>query len=222
MCLSKLPSCWRYWSFNKSQLVIVLAVWDTADLIPAAPGEGRVLAGFAEILFTLITWIRVLVYAAGRGRTFLCSGGHAGSAVSQGSVGMGVRTPGCNSRWPPACHHVLLCELRFAAYSSAPPPLKQEGLCDDLYDDCGVGCSESGCVGSSEFPNNWILAVVGGLASSSLCILLWAELSHFGSGTNLGRGRLTSSRRDGAVRFGLLPCVSFVTLGSVLFCKCFT
>lgn len=34
---------------------------------PAAPGEGRVLAGFAEILFTLITRIRVLVYAD-RGR----------------------------------------------------------------------------------------------------------------------------------------------------------
>lgn len=81
MCLSKLPSCQRYWGFNKSQLVIVLAVWDTAALIPAAPREGRVLAGFAEILFTLITRIRVLVYAVGGSRTFLCSGRHAGSAV---------------------------------------------------------------------------------------------------------------------------------------------
>ena len=34
------------------------------------------LAGFAEILFTLITRIRVLVYAVGGGRTSLCSGGH--------------------------------------------------------------------------------------------------------------------------------------------------
>lgn len=86
MCLSKLPSCQRYWGFNKSQLVIVLAVWDTAALIPAAPREGRVLAGFAEILFTLITQIRVLVYAVGGSRTFLCSGRHAGSAVLKSGV----------------------------------------------------------------------------------------------------------------------------------------
>lgn len=66
---------------------------------PVAPGEGRVLAGFAEILFTLITRIRVLVYAVRGGRTSLCSGGHSGSTVlKSGSAGMGVRTPDCISR----------------------------------------------------------------------------------------------------------------------------
>lgn len=94
MRLSKLPSCQRYWSFNKSQLVIVLAVWDTAALILAAPREGRVLAGFAEILFTLITRIRVLVYAVGENRTFLCSGRHAGNAVlKSGECWHGSQTP---------------------------------------------------------------------------------------------------------------------------------
>lgn len=63
-----------YWSFNKSQLVIVLAVSDPVDVIPEAPWGGRELAFFAGILFTLIARIRDLFYVVRRSGEILCSG----------------------------------------------------------------------------------------------------------------------------------------------------
>lgn len=64
----------HYWSFNKSQLVIVLAVSDTADVIRGAPRGGRALAVFAGILFTLITGIRDWLDVFRRSGEILCAG----------------------------------------------------------------------------------------------------------------------------------------------------
>lgn len=111
--LSKPQSHQHYWSFNKSQLVVVLAAAGSVHVIPEAPWGGRELAFFVGILFTLITRIRGLFSVFRRSRSLLSSSSHQLSACQHLPL-----NPKSGEHWAGslelgfAAHHTLLCELR--------------------------------------------------------------------------------------------------------------